>query len=268
MKRQPFTPEEEKFLRDNRLKMPSRKLAEHLGCSKTKVQCYFRKHNITIPRELAIRFRAEALKGRTSFTPEMDKVLIENCLTMPIKPLGEKIGKSWTGISVRLRQLGLEIPKELRQQRKKIGQLKRGNVPANKGKKQHEFMTPEAIERTKGTRFKKGQVPPNTKWDGYQRISKDGYIEERVSRGKFMHKHVVIWEQHHGKKVPKGHCVVFEDGNNRNFEPSNLKLLSRAENMLRNSVQNYPKEVRQVIHMTGVLKRKLNSKLKENEKRD
>jgi hypothetical protein len=40
--------------------------------------------------------------------------------------------------------------------------FKKGHVPVNKGKKQTEFMTREAIERTKNTRFKKGHLPHNS----------------------------------------------------------------------------------------------------------
>ena len=37
------------------------------------------------------------------------------------------------------------------------GQFPKGHVPRNKGKKQTDFMSAEAIERTKATRFQKGQ---------------------------------------------------------------------------------------------------------------
>lgn len=41
-------------------------------------------------------------------------------------------------------------------------QYKKGHIPTNKGKKQIEYMTPEGIEKTKATRFQKGQLPTNT----------------------------------------------------------------------------------------------------------
>lgn len=31
-------------------------------------------------------------------------------------------------------------------------------------------------------------------------------------------KHILIWEQHHKKKVPNGCIVIFKDGNNTNFD--------------------------------------------------
>ena len=41
------------------------------------------------------------------------------------------------------------------------GQFKKGNVAHNKGKKQIEYMSQESIERTKKTRFKKGNKQKN-----------------------------------------------------------------------------------------------------------
>lgn len=50
---------------------------------------------------------------------------------------------------------------------------KKGRVPENKGKKQHEFMSQESIERTKSTRFQKDHIPHNSKVDGDEVIRKD-----------------------------------------------------------------------------------------------
>ena len=43
-------------------------------------------------------------------------------------------------------------------------------------------MTPEAIERTKATRFKKGDKPGNHRKVGSERITVDGYIEIKTKR--------------------------------------------------------------------------------------
>jgi hypothetical protein len=55
--------------------------------------------------------------------------------------------------------------------------FKKGSTPPNKGKKHAEYMTPEQIEKTKKSRYKKGNVPFNVKYDGHERISVDGYVE-------------------------------------------------------------------------------------------
>ncbi|KOY84265.1 hypothetical protein AD998_21925, partial [bacterium 336/3] len=89
--------------------------------------------------------------------------------------------------------------------------FKKGNIPKNKGLKQVDYMTPEAIEKTKATRFKKGNEPHNTNYNGHERISKDGYVEVRITKGKYVLKHRLVWQQANGP-IPKNHIIVFKDG--------------------------------------------------------
>lgn len=125
--------------------------------------------------------------------------------------------------------------------------FKKGMVPKNKGKKLEEFMSPEAIEASKKTRFKKGNIPHNTKESngiivdrvyGNGRIYK--YIRLGVANWVPLHHHV--WEQANGP-IPDNHAVIFLDNNTENCNLKNLKCVSKAENMLRNSRHNYPEEI-------------------------
>ncbi|QIK58792.1 HNH endonuclease [Dysgonomonas sp. HDW5A] len=110
-------------------------------------------------------------------------------------------------------------------------QFPKGHVPMNKGKKQKEFMTQEAIDKTKATRFKKGQLPHNTKPIGYERIDKDGYLYYKVEgKRKLVLKHRHVWEQHNGS-IPKGYNIQFKDGNKHNCDIENLYMISRANQM-------------------------------------
>jgi hypothetical protein len=95
-----------------------------------------------------------------------------------------------------------------------IGSFRPGHVPANKGK-----------------------TRPG--WQGnYRPIGSErtelGYIVVKVSARKnrgnknWRHKHVTIWEAANGK-VPRGHAVIFADGNRLNFALDNLMLVSRSE---------------------------------------
>jgi hypothetical protein len=52
--------------------------------------------------------------------------------------------------------------------------------------------------------------------------------------------------------------VVFKDRNQQNIVIENLELIDRAENMRRNSVQNLPKEILEVIHIKKSITRKIN----------
>ncbi len=99
----------------------------------------------------------------------------------------------------------------------------KGNVPWNKGKKW------DSGGRSHETRFKPGQMPHNHRPVGSERITKDGYVEIKIAEPKTWRcKHVVVWESIHGPR-PKGHKVIFADGNHRNFDPENLILVSSAE---------------------------------------
>lgn len=101
----------------------------------------------------------------------------------------------------------------------------KGHVPVNKGKKGEGGWEP--------TQFKKGNVPPNRLPIGSERIdSKDGYIYVKVQDGhlnkNWKQKHVIVWEKHNGQ-VPKGHVVIFGDGNILNFDINNLISVSRGQ---------------------------------------
>lgn len=50
---------------------------------------------------------------------------------------------------------------------------------------------------------------------------KNGLIRVKVSSKRWIYKQRYIYEQHYGK-IPKGYCVMFLDGNNTNFDISNL----------------------------------------------
>lgn len=146
----------------------------------------------------------------------------------------------------RLRR-GDEIGKEYR--------FKSGNVPFNKGLKGW------SAAGTEATRFKKGTKPPNHRPVGYIRLTKDGYYEIKVAEGmqKFKLLHRVIWERCNGE-IPAGQICIFLDGNTRNLEVTNLALMTKVQNMKRNSLHSYPKELAEIIQLRGALNRQLNKR--------
>ena len=123
--------------------------------------------------------------------------------------------------------------------------FQKNHDPFNKGVPMASWMSPETMERIKATQFKSdgtGQIRSHDRKPGEERIAKGGYIEVRLDKPKqvwkydthtssrcWEFKHVLIWEKYHNQKVPKGHVVIFADGNNRNFDIENLILVSRAE---------------------------------------
>lgn len=111
------------------------------------------------------------------------------------------------------------------------GRFEKGHVPANKG------THPPTRGRMAETQFKSGHLPHNTKPVGYERITRDGYIEVKIKmrpssplcNDNFILKHRLIWEEAHGP-IPEGYKVTFLDGDKRNFDLSNLALVTNAEN--------------------------------------
>ena len=262
MRKHIFTPDQEQKIKANYLTMSSRKLADYCGCNRGVIQRYLRNHGLKVPKDVIEKFRVEALKGKTTFTEKEDLFIKQNYLLIPIKTLADKIGRSGTGVSGRMKQLGLKVPKEIREQRKKDSQFKKGNVPVTKGRKQHEYMSPEAIERTKATRFKKGELPHNTLPIGKEvkRRDKTGrvYILVKVSHKKKLQlKQRVVWERHHGK-IPIKHNIVFKDGNTQNTSIENLECISDAELMSRNTMHNYPQDIKDLIHLKAAINRQIN----------
>lgn len=191
-------------------------------------------------------------------TADKEQFIKENYLKLPVKTIASHLDTSYSVIMNRLKKWGLSIPKEIVEQRKKQSQFQKGMIAFNKGKKIEEFMTKQGIENSKKTRFKKGNLPHNTNYNGHERITKDGYVEIRIKKGTYKLKHLYLWEQVNGK-LPKGHCLSCLDGNKLNTNPSNWKLITRIENMYHNSRVNYPKEVIPSLVMVKQLENKLNN---------
>lgn len=189
---------------------------------------------------------------------ESDKQFIRrNYLKFPVKRIAEMIGASGCGVSGVLKRENLVIPKEVIEQRKLDSRFKKGQKSHNKGKRQKDYMRPEMIEKTKATRFKKGSVPHNTRYNGHERITKDGYVEIRVRRGKYRLKHLWLWEKKNGP-LPKSHCLRCMDGNIKNTAPENWELITRAENMKLNTIHRYPEEVKTSIRLVNKLNKVIN----------
>ena len=94
-------------------------------------------------------------------------------------------------------------------------------------------MSPEAIEKTRATRFKKGDRPPNELPVGSVVVNSYGYkLRKRRMEGalwerwEFLHK--AVWEERNGP-VPEGMVVTFKDCDRLNCDIDNLMLVTRGE---------------------------------------
>ena len=125
----------------------------------------------------------------------------------------------------------------------------------------------------RATQFKKG-VRQGVAIKLYQpisseRISKNGYLQRKVNddlplQRRWRGVHIILWEAQNGP-LPKGHAIVFRNGDKKDVRLDNLELVTRAELMRRNSFHNnYPKEVGKLILLRGALNRKINRRLKDD----
>lgn len=82
------------------------------------------------------------------------------------------------------------------------------------------------------TSFKKGCVPPNRSPLGEERLTREGYVEIKVTDGekndnwKYKHRH--IWEQHNGE-IEEGSTIIFRDGDRENLDIDNLISVTRSQ---------------------------------------
>jgi mRNA-degrading endonuclease RelE of RelBE toxin-antitoxin system len=133
--------------------------------------------------------------------------------------------------------------------------FKKGQIPINKGVK----ISPELYEKLSKTMWKKGNEPCNTKYDGHIRISKEGYKEIRIRKGKYRLLHIVEWEKVNGP-LPKGHCLRNRNGNKLNTDPDNWELITRSENMKLNTIHRFPDSIKSTIKLLSKLKHQINEK--------
>tara|TARA_R110002050_G_scaffold203556_1_gene338831 strand:- start:1595 stop:2230 length:636 start_codon:yes stop_codon:yes gene_type:complete len=195
-------------------------------------------------------------------TPEQENYIKSHYLKKPVKQLATELGTTYGVIMRRLKKWGLEMPAEVIAKNRAAGRFKKGSVPFTKGKKQADYLSPEAIERTKKTRFRKGSVPHNVSpvGDGHVVTRRDSsnlyYKYIRISKGYWELYHRYLWRQHYGE-IPEGQLVTFKDGDSLNVSIENLMLISKSENMLRNSLHNYPKEIVPTLALINKLEKQL-----------
>lgn len=259
-----WTPKMLKKLSDMRLYKSYQQIATELGLTKG-----------------AVKSKAQKLGlcKRKFWTTQEVSYLIDNYPHVNTSVIASHLKKSMSAVFGQVNKLGLQKSEEFRNSPlsgrirpgSKIGgntTFKKGHVSFNKGLQQKDYMSQQAIERTAKTRFQKGNKPYNTKHaDGVVTIRKDKrgkcYQWIRIREGYWRELHRVMWEQHHGKPQ-KGFNVQFKDGNTMNCTIENLYLISRKEQMVQNTINRYPVEVKKTIRTLGRLKRKIKSYEEQN----
>lgn len=183
----------------------------------------------------------------------------KRCIYMLAHKMGVRKSKEWIARVAR-ENSGLTTEAAI------AARFQPGHIPATKGRKMEEFCSPEALARSSATRFKTGHKPRNWRPIGSERKTRDGYTAIKVAEGinQWKLKHKVVWEEHNGK-VPRGYKISFRDNNPDNCDISNLYLVTCEDLMRKNTIHNYPEELRDVIRLRGVVTREINKQKKHKD---
>jgi hypothetical protein len=202
-------------------------------------------------------------KSRNINRPKKQWQLIEDVILMACYPfssaaaLAKALDTTKSAIYQRSNRLNLS----------KSYRFKKGHVPANKG------MKGVSYPGMKATQFKPGHLSGraalNKKPVGFERTSKDGYLERKINDDLPFNKrwravHIIEWEKVNGP-LPEGHALVFINKDKSDIRLDNLELVTRAELMRRNTYHNYGKEIAQVIQLKGQITRQINKRERNQE---
>jgi hypothetical protein len=140
----------------------------------------------------------------------------------------------------------------------------KGHIPANKGLRRPGYSIGRG--RMQQTQFKKGHLGGRAaeviKPIGFERISKDGYLERKISNAmpfqrRWRAVHLLIWEAANGP-LPKGHAIRFRNGDKTDRRLENLTLVTRGALMKRNSIHAVlPPTLKKAVYGLIHLKRQI-----------
>jgi hypothetical protein len=112
-----------------------------------------------------------------------------------------------------------------------------------------------------GLGFQPGGTPHTWKPIGSEKFDKDGHklrkvSDTRVRKTDWQPLKDIAWRGCFGE-IPPGLFVICKDRNPDNLNPDNLELVTRAENMRRNSYHNLGPELAQLYQIKGQINRQL-----------
>lgn len=219
---------------------------------------------------------------RRNWTPAEDAALTARYPHESAQAIADSLGRGVRAVYMRANLLGLKKSEgwasECTRQRWAEGrhensraQLAKGRA-WNKGKPLAEW-NPNA-RAFQASQFKKGEVngiaAERMQPIGAMRVAA-GQLIRKVNNDTYRPRRWVpvsrlVWEAANGP-VPAGHVVRFREGratvNESEITLDRLELVSRRENMLRNSRHNrYPPELNALMQLQGALNRKINNRSK------
>ena len=194
----------------------------------------------------------------------MNDIIRERYPFEPTKKIADDLGVSEGSVYNRAYAMGIKKdPVYLRSTQYPPGylggkatQFQKGQTPPNKGQK----MSKDVYQKVEKTMFKKGNKPMNTQPIGtiHQRRDTGGkmYLYIKLADSKWEQLNRYTWEQHNGP-IPKGMVVVYKDGDYMNNDIANLLMITKKENMARNTIQRFPTELQSLIKLNCKLNKKI-----------
>lgn len=246
-----WTLEKLDYIRNN-LHLTDKKLSEYFGVSISSVKCARQRNNILNDVKHATPFEDEMI---IKYYPDCETKFLSEKLNRPIsflyqrsKILGIKKSESFfDGPYANRLKPGSKIGKKT--------QYKQGHVPYYKGRK----IPPELKEKFKHTFFKKGHKPKNTLHDGAITVrynKKGNYYRKyiRISENNWQEFQIYNWVNLNGS-IPKNHILVCKSNDPLNCDTANWELITREDNMKRNTLHQWPKELADTIKLNNKLKK-------------
>lgn len=188
------------------------------------------------------------------WTPAEDAELTRLYACHRVGEIARAMNRTPGAIKNRVHKIGIKKPAG----HSNAGRFNKGDQPWNKG------IPYDGGPNSRATRFKPGHRPANWYPVGHERISADGYRERKISdtgitRHDYVPLHLLLWREHHGD-IPARHAVVFKNKDRADIRIDNLECISRRELMARNTVHNYPPELRQVIRLKGAISKRIGTR--------
>jgi hypothetical protein len=261
-----WTPEEDAAIREHYPTKAAHELSATVLPGRSVASIHTRAYTLHVKK--AAGMAAVFTRRKTDvhhWTDDEVAVLVERFPNDHTKEIARDMGLSYGQVSQKAHSLRLAKSEAFHARQRRINsdlsktnptikasQFQRGQVAWNKGKHY------AAGGRSAVTRFKKGNIPHTHLPVGSER-NRDGVLWRKVAdtgikSQDWLPVHHIIWFES-GGEIPSGHMVCFKDGNRRNFSLSNLELVTRAENMRRNTIHNYGPEVAAIIRLNVSLKR-------------
>lgn len=217
---------------------------------------------------------------RKSWPPEDIDLLEREYAMTPTSTLAESMGRTVSSVYQMADRLGLKKSSEYLAS-DRSGRIQRGRTDARMWATQFKAGHETWNKGVKGvcgthpncrrTQFKKGdpiQDRHNYQPIGSERLSKDGYLERKVTDDpsivparRWIGVHRLVWEAANGP-IPRGHVVCFLPGR-RTAEAEKitldaLELVSRAELARRNHPRSRNPELAKLVQLKGAITRQVN----------